>query len=69
MSREEIITRLRENIDKVVLVTWTGSCGVQRMTIHSVDDEGFVNQVEGELFWATFDDVDKVEPLDRQILH
>lgn len=88
MSREEIIARLGENIDKAVLVKFTEDARdpltpvrnrwpgpddeaqmrfgrVRRMKIVSVDDEGFVNQVNGEIFWTRFDDVEDVEPLDQ----
>jgi hypothetical protein len=62
MSRDEVIAGLRANIDKVVRVTFEGD-DVRDMTIVNLDDEGFVNKIDGELFWSTFDDVENVEPL------
>ena len=36
--------------------------GTQLLVIVNVDDEGFVNRVGEELFWATFEDVSQVQP-------
>lgn len=63
MSRDEVIARLRENIEKVVRVTFEGGEDVQYLTIINLDEKGFVNKRDGELFWATFDDVEKIEPI------
>jgi hypothetical protein len=62
VSRSEIKTRLRENIEKRARLTFASN-DVQDLTVINVDEEGFVTELEGEYFWSTFDDVTKVEPL------
>jgi hypothetical protein len=63
MSRDEVILGLRENIEKVVRVTFEAGEDVQDLTIINLDGEGFVSKRVGELFWVTFDDVENVEPM------
>ena len=64
MSRDEVIACLKENIDKVVRVTFEGGEAIQNLTVVNLDGEGFVNKWNGELFWSTFDDVENVEPIE-----
>ena len=64
MSRDEVIACLKENIDKVVRVTFEGGEDIQYLTIINLDQKGFVNKRNGEFFWATFDDVENIEPIE-----
>ena len=59
MSREEINTILRNNIGRSVCVTFTNEES-RSMIVTSVNNEGFVNKVGEEFFWAIFEDVSDV---------
>ena len=63
MSRDEIVSQLRANIDRLVRVTFEGGEDIQDVIIKNLDQEGFVNERDGQLFWATFEDVENLEPL------
>ena len=56
------LTPLRYSTDRRI-EDETNRTGVQEMTIRNLDDEGFVNQVDGELFWSNFEDVESVKSL------
>jgi hypothetical protein len=60
MSRDEIIRALEANVDRAVRITYVDGEALS-VTVINLDGEGFVHTVEGEFFWATFEDVSEVE--------
>jgi hypothetical protein len=68
MDREEIVGRLRANVDKVVKVCF-GDGNIQTIKVHVVDDDGIVyflvvsNEVDKQAYWTVFDDIKNVESL------
>ncbi len=65
MNRDEISQILKANIDKVVRVTFTN--GILRLvTVINLDDEGFINKLEDNFFWAAFEDISEIEKIESQ---
>jgi hypothetical protein len=73
MTTDEVIATLKANIGRTVRVTYTGG-ETDLVFIHSVDDEGFVNDPispdekiyppDKQGWWARFEDIAEVHPVE-----
>ena len=57
MDRDEIIQCLKANVEQTVEITYTDDVSKCLTIVMNVDDEGFVHNLDGELYLTTFDDV------------
>ena len=56
MDRDKIIETLKANVDRQISVTFVDG-SVDSLVVTSVNNEGFVNKIEGGFYWSTFEDV------------
>ena len=56
MDRDKIIETLKANVDRQISVTFINGAVVS-LVVTSVNNEGFVNKIEGGFYWSTFEDV------------